>query len=107
MEEYVCESCKVRIPAGGLYYKCRTEIISGTDNYIPESQVKNPDALIREACKSLSGKSQKELVAEVYEEISFVICPSCRNRLRKQLLAMKSSKDGGGKVLLFPPKMPV
>lgn len=107
MEQRTCDSCGVFIPEGRLFYNCRTEIISGFDNVISESQLKDPDALIRDACKALSGKAQKEVAAEVYEEISLVICPDCRAKLRKKLLAMKSSGDDSGKVLLFPPKVPI
>jgi hypothetical protein len=106
MEQHTCDSCGVNIPEGGLYYNCRTEIVSGFDNLIPDSQLKDPDALIRDACKALSGREQKEVAAEVYEEISFVVCPACRTMLRKQLLAMKLNGDTSGKVLLFPPKDP-
>jgi len=107
MVQRLCDTCGVNIPEGGLFYRCRTEIVSGFDHVIPESQLKDPDALIRSACKALSGKAQKEVSAEVYEEISCTICPDCRTQLRKYLLAMKPDRAKSGKVLLFPPQPPI
>ena len=97
-----CAGCGCSIPRGGLFYRCRTEIISGFDHYIPESEA-DGERLIREAGESLAGRSPAELEAEVYEEISFLVCPACRQKLRQQLLAMQARKAKAEKILLFRP----
>ncbi|MEW6291121.1 MAG: hypothetical protein AB1545_14840 [Thermodesulfobacteriota bacterium] len=103
MKKHICNSCGCAIAPGGLFYRCRTEIISGFDNYIPDDEV-DGEQLVREACANMTGRSPEELSAQVYEEISFILCPVCRQKIRKQLLALKADWSKQDKILLFPPR---
>jgi hypothetical protein len=102
VQEHTCESCGAKIPAGDLFYRFHTEFISGFDNYVPEPE-EDAERLIMEACKAMLGRSEKELMNEVYEEISFLLCPGCRKKVRSYLLSMKAAKPKAGKILHFPP----
>ncbi|MBU4263519.1 MAG: hypothetical protein KKC76_16800 [Proteobacteria bacterium] len=104
MKKHICNNCGCRIQPGGLLYNCRTEIISGFDNYIPDAE-EDGDELIREACANMTGRSPEELSAQVYEEISFILCPVCRQKIRKQLLALQVNRLKKDKILLFPPRV--
>ncbi len=104
MKKHICNNCGCQIQPGGLFYNCRTEIVSGFDNYIPDEE-ENGDGLIREACANMTGRSPEELSAQVYEEISFVLCPACRQKIRKQLLALQANRLNKDKILLFPPRV--
>lgn len=102
-QEHICQCCGVTIPSGGLFYRCRMEIISGFDIYIAEYE-EDADKLIEEACREMAGRSPEELMNEVYEEISFLACPACRSKIRQQLLALLKKKSMPAKIILFPPK---
>lgn len=43
MKQHVCNNCDCKIQPGALFYNCRTEIISGFDNYIPDDEFVLPD----------------------------------------------------------------
>lgn len=103
MQGHNCDGCGGTIPAGGLFYRCRTEIISGFDNYIPDP-VDKADQVLKEACRSLKSASPEELMNDVYEEFKLLLCPACRQKLRKQLMAIKGGGKKTSKVLLFPPR---
>ncbi|MCJ7601029.1 MAG: hypothetical protein MUO63_05925 [Desulfobulbaceae bacterium] len=104
MKKHVCNSCGCKIQPGGLFYSCRTEIISGFDNFIPDDE-EDGEQLIKEACANMTGRSPEELSAQVYEEISFILCPDCRQKIRKQLLTLKANRLKQDKILLFPPRV--
>ncbi len=109
-----CDSCGVPLPDGELFYHCRTEIIAGKDETIPD--LKHPDRLIAQALSEISGKDETELLNEVYQEIILQLCPSCRTILLKQIQSMlnrpcKNCSQCGppaakkaGKLLHFPGK---
>ena len=103
MQKHICESCGVKIPVGDLFFQFRAEFISGFDNYLPESD-KDADRLIEEACQAIEeGRSEQELMDEVYEEISFLLCPACRKKVRNYLHSLKAAKPKSEKIIPFPP----
>ncbi|MBU0968558.1 MAG: hypothetical protein KKA54_19505 [Proteobacteria bacterium] len=104
MKKHICNNCGCSIQPGALFYNCRTEIISGFDNYIPDEEEEG-DELIKEACANMTGRSPEELSAQVYEEISFVLCPTCLQKFRKQLLGLQVNRLNKDKILLFPPRV--
>ncbi|MCB2182615.1 MAG: hypothetical protein KQH63_11345 [Desulfobulbaceae bacterium] len=106
MEEHTCQNCGTRIPAGDVYYNFSAKFISGFDNYIPDAKPEtDPERLITEACKVILQRSEQELMDEVYEEISLLLCPGCRNKVRSYLLSLKKTvKTKSEKILPFPTK---
>ncbi|MBU0946087.1 MAG: hypothetical protein KJ804_07925 [Proteobacteria bacterium] len=109
-----CDSCGVPLPDGELFYHCRTEIIAGKDETIPD--LKHPDKLIAQAMSEISGKDEVELLAEIYQETILQLCPTCRLTFVKLLQSMLSRGCGScakcgppptkkaGKLLQFPSK---
>lgn len=102
MKIHACEICGAKIPSGDLYYNFTAKFISGFDNYIPEPEV-DAEQLITQAIKAIAGRSEKELTDDVYEEISLLLCPSCRKKIQKSLIPMKTVKPKSEKILHFTP----
>ncbi len=109
-----CDSCGASLPDGELFYHCRTEIIAGKDETIPD--LKHPDKLIAQALSEISGKEETELLDEIYQEIILQLCPACRVTFLKQIHSMLGrgcqncancgppSAKKEGKLLRFPPR---
>ncbi|MBU0960738.1 MAG: hypothetical protein KKD01_00125 [Proteobacteria bacterium] len=109
-----CDSCGVPLLDGELFYHCRTEIIAGKDETIPD--LKHPDKLIAQALSEISGKDEEELLAEIYQEIILQLCPTCRITFLKLVQSMLGKGCAGcakcgpppakkeGKLLQFPAK---
>jgi len=83
-----CQACGVQIPPGGIFYIGRTEIISGSDGILPDDE-ESGDRIIEMALKEImKGKSEQELMDEVYQEIKLILCGRCRLSFRDALLDM-------------------
>jgi hypothetical protein len=83
-----CQVCGIQIPPGGIFYIGRTEIISGSDGILPDS-AESGDRLIEMALKDImKGKSEQELMEEVYQEIKLILCGRCRLSYRDTILDM-------------------
>jgi hypothetical protein len=83
-----CQACGIEIPPGGVFYIGRTEIISGSDGILPETE-ESGDRIIEKALKEISKKkSEQEFMDEVYQEIKLVLCGQCRLRFRDTILDM-------------------
>ena len=81
-----CQICGVGIPPGGLFYIGRTEIISGSDGILPDTE-KSADAIIKEAIREITEvKSEQELMDGVYQEIRLIFCNRCRIHFRDRIL---------------------
>lgn len=83
-----CQSCGVEIPPGGVFYIGRTEIISGSDGILPDTE-ESGDRIIEKALKEISrAKSEQELMEGVYQEIKLILCGRCRLVFRDKILDM-------------------
>jgi hypothetical protein len=83
-----CQICGTEIPPGGVFYTGRTEIISGSDGILPDSD-KSGEEIIEEALKEISKvKTEQDLMNEVYQEIKLVLCGRCRLTFRDTILDM-------------------
>ena len=83
-----CQMCGARIPPGGVFYIGRTEIVSGSDGILPDTG-ESGDRIIEEALRDITrGKSEQELMDEVYQEIKLILCGRCRLVFREKLLDM-------------------
>lgn len=94
LEQIECHACGRVIDPGGLFYISRTEIISGFDGVINEP-VEEADAVIAAAIRAVDAKPEQELMDDVYQEFRFILCPSCRLRLRAMLRAFARQPEGG------------
>ncbi len=81
-----CQTCGTVIPPGGVFYIGRTEIISGSDGILPDSE-ESGDKIIDKALKEITKvKSEQEFMDEVYQEIKLVLCGQCRLVFRDKIL---------------------
>ena len=82
-----CQICGAYIPPGGVFYIGRTEIISGSDGILPDTD--KPDEIIERALNEIvERKTEKELMDGVYQEIKLVLCGRCRISFRDRVLDM-------------------
>jgi len=83
-----CQVCGVAVPPGGIFYIGRTEIISGSDGILPDTE-ESGDRIIEKALHEISkGKSEQEHMDEVYQEIKLILCGKCRLIFRDKILDM-------------------
>jgi len=83
-----CQVCGAEIPPGGIFYVVRTEIISGSDGILPDSE-ESGDRIIEQALREITRvKSEQELMDEVYQEIKLILCGRCRLVFRDKILDM-------------------
>ena len=83
-----CQACGVKIPPGGVFYVGRTEIISGSDGILPDTE-ESGDRIIEKALKEISKvKSEQDFMDEVYQEIKLTLCGRCRLVFRDRILDM-------------------
>ena len=83
-----CQVCGIDIPAGGIFYIGHTEIISGSDGFLPDTEVSG-DRLIEQALHEITKvKSEQELMQGVYQEIKLILCGRCRLNFRDKILEM-------------------
>lgn len=83
-----CQACGAEIPPGGIFYIGRTEIISGSDGILPDTE-ESGDRIIEMAMKEImKGRSEQELMDEVYQEIKLLLCGRCRLTFRDTILDM-------------------
>ena len=87
MQELCCQVCGTKIPAGGVFYRGRTEIISGTDGILPDTG-ESGDAIIDRALSEIKELTEQQLMEEVYQEIKVVLCGQCRLVFRDTILKM-------------------
>ena len=83
-----CQACGTKIPPGGVFYISRTEIISGSDGILPDTE-ESGDRIIEKALKEISKvKSEQDFMDEVYQEIKLTLCGRCRLIFRDRILDM-------------------
>jgi hypothetical protein len=83
-----CQVCGVEIPPGGIFYIGRTEIISGSDGILPDTE-ESGDRIIEKALHEITKmKSEQEIMEEVYQEIKLTLCGRCRLIYRDKILDM-------------------
>lgn len=84
MEERNCFRCGKGLQPGSLFYVVHIKIFSGFDGILSE-----PAEGIDEQLKGLLEAAQdldpKELEKDVYEEITLIVCKSCRDRFVEDL----------------------
>jgi predicted PP-loop superfamily ATPase len=88
IKQLTCQICGSRIPPGGVFYTVRTEIVSGSDGILPDTE-ESADRLIEKALKEISKvKTEDEFMEEVYQEIKMILCGRCRIKCRDTILDM-------------------
>jgi len=87
----IYQTCGTGIPPWGVFYIRRTEIISGSDGILPDTE-ESADRIIEKALKEISKvKSEQEFMDEVYQERKLTLCERCRLLFRDKILDMNES----------------
>jgi hypothetical protein len=79
MKEKICFRCGKELLPGGLFYIVHIRVFSGFDGILTEP-AEGIDEQLRDLLKQVEHMDQNELEKEVYEEISMMVCKSCRDR---------------------------
>ena len=87
MQELCCQVCGTKIPPGGVFYRARTEIISGSDGILPDTG-ESGDAIIDKALSEVKELTEQQVMEEVYQEIKLILCGRCRLVFRDKILEM-------------------
>jgi hypothetical protein len=80
MKEKNCARCGKGLQPGSLFYVVHMRIFSGFDGILSEPE-EGIDQQLKELLKQTQHMDPKELEKEVYEEITLIVCKSCRDRL--------------------------
>jgi len=87
LEHLCCQVCGTKIPPGGVFYRARTELISGSDGILPDTG-ESGDAIIDKALSEVKELTEQQVMEEVYQEIKLVLCGRCRLVFRDTILEM-------------------
>lgn len=80
---HVCQKCGRALKPGATKYRLKVELVSMFDGYIEEED-EMPEEHFENLVRSLSRKDPGELMKDVAQTISLVICRACRNNLVKE-----------------------
>jgi hypothetical protein len=79
MEERNCFRCGKRLQPGDLFYVVHIKVFSGFDGILSET-AEGIDEQLMELLEQVQKLDPKELEKDVYEEITWIVCKSCRDR---------------------------
>ena len=71
--------CGKELPAGELTYVVQIKVFAGFDGLLPEPEG-GIDHQLRKILDQIEKSDPKELEKEVYEEVTLLLCKSCRDR---------------------------
>ncbi len=74
-----CFRCGKELEPGGLFYVVHIQVLSGFDGILSEP-TEQIDKQLRDLIEQAQHLDPKELEKDVYEEITLVVCKSCRDR---------------------------
>ena len=79
MEERNCFRCGKELQPGSLFYIVHVKVFSGFDGILSES-AEGIDQQLKGLLEAAQHLDPKELEKDVYEEITLIVCKSCRDR---------------------------
>lgn len=79
MEGKNCFRCGKGLQPGGLFYVVHIQILSGFDGILSEP-AEGIDQQLKGLLEEVQQSDPKELEKDVYEEITLIMCKSCRDR---------------------------
>ena len=79
MGEKSCSRCGKGLQPGGLFYVVHIKVFSGFDGILTEP-AEGIDEQLKELLEQAERLDPKELEKDVYEEITLIMCKSCRDR---------------------------
>jgi hypothetical protein len=79
MEERKCFRCGKGLQPGSLFYVVHIKVFSGFDGILTEP-IEGIDHQLKELLEQTQSLDPRELEKDVYEEITLIVCKSCRDR---------------------------
>jgi hypothetical protein len=79
MKERNCFRCGKGLEPGSLFYVVHIKVFSGFDGILSEP-AEGIDQQLKELLEEVQQVDPKELERDVYEEITLIVCKSCRDR---------------------------
>ncbi|MGZ3558260.1 MAG: hypothetical protein ACXU97_04020 [Thermodesulfobacteriota bacterium] len=79
MKENNCFRCGKSFQPGNLFYVVHIKVFSGFDGILSEP-AEGIDQQLKGLIEAARNIDPKELEKEVYEEITLIVCKSCRDR---------------------------
>jgi hypothetical protein len=79
MEDRNCFRCGKELQPGNLFYVVQIKVVSGFDGILSEP-TEGIDRQLKGLLEEVRQSDPKELEREVYEEITLIVCKSCRDR---------------------------
>jgi len=79
MKEKKCFRCGKNFEPGNLFYVVHVKVFSGFDGILTEPTV-DIDQQLEELLNQAQHLDPTELEKDVYEEITMIVCKSCRDR---------------------------
>jgi len=75
-----CSRCGKGLQPGGLFYIVHIKVFSGFDGILSEP-AGDVDQQLKSLLEEVEQADPKEMEKDVYEEITLIMCKSCRDRL--------------------------
>ncbi len=79
MKEKTCFRCGKSFQPGSLFYVVHIKVFSGFDGILSEP-AEGIDQQLKSLIEATENMDPKELEKDVYEEITLIVCKSCRDR---------------------------
>lgn len=79
MKEKKCFRCGKELHPGSLFYVIYIRVVSGFDGILSEP-AEEIDQQLKSLLEEVRQVDPKELEKDVYEEITLIMCKSCRDR---------------------------
>lgn len=95
MNIITCNHCGEELSEGSLRYVVDIAIFADYDGSIDEEPEGNIEDKIKQILESMEGMDPKRLEDDIYQEISFILCKPCRDRLKKSLIPYANLYDEG------------
>ena len=74
-----CFRCGKGLQPGGLFYVLHIKVLSGFDGILSEP-AEGIDQQLKGLLEAVQNLDPEELEKDVYEEITLIVCKSCRDR---------------------------
>lgn len=79
MKRKNCFRCDKELQPGGLFYVVHIRVLSGFDGVLAESE-EGIEEQLKDLVEQAGRLDPRELEKDVYEEITLIVCKSCRDR---------------------------
>ncbi len=81
-----CSDCGAMLPHGSLRYVVDITIFADYDGYVDEDKDADIDERIQYLLEAMEEMDPNELEEDVYQELSIVLCQSCRDKFKERFM---------------------